>query len=81
MMGHLKASLLPKWKLQSGNWSVKGPMLGSADKYASLLLLALPVKPVFHLQFFLNKATFFDVKKVGSNPTFCFHMKKIVLHE
>ena len=42
----------------SGNQSLKGPMLGSADKCATLLLLAWPIKPVFHLQFFCTKRLF-----------------------
>ena len=36
-----------------GNRPLKGPTLGSADKYTTLLLLALPIKLVFHLQIFL----------------------------
>ena len=42
----------------SGNQSLKGPMLGSADKCATLLLLAWPIKPVFYLQIFSYEATF-----------------------
>ena len=71
----------------SGNQSLKGPTLESADKYTTLLPLTWPIKPVFSLapffvqsNFLLNPhwlATFFEVKKVGSNPTFyCFWMKK-----
>ena len=42
----------------SGYQSLKGPMLGSADKCATLLLLAWLIKPVFHLQIFSDEATF-----------------------
>ena len=66
---------------------LKGPTLESADKFTTLLPFAWPIKPVFSLatffiqsKFLLNfhwLATFFEVKKVGSNPTFyCFRMKK-----
>ena len=77
----------------SGNRpSGKGPTLGSANKYTTLLPLAWLIKPVFHLRIFsfeatflLNShwlATFFDIKKVGSNPTFyCFWKKKIASNE
>ena len=61
----------------------KRPKLGLADKYTTLIPLAWLIKPVFHLQIFsfeatflLNShwlATFFEIKKVRSNPTFyCF---------
>ena len=42
----------------SGNQPLKGPTLGSADKYTTLLPLAWLIKLVFHLQFFLYEATF-----------------------
>ena len=42
----------------SGNQPLKGPRLGSSDKYTTLLLLALLIKPVFHLQMSLPEATF-----------------------
>ena len=42
----------------SGNQPLKGPALGSADKYTTLLPLAWLIKPVFHLRIFLYKATF-----------------------
>ena len=57
----------------SRNRSLKGPILGSADKCTTLLLLAWPIEPVFYLQFFLYKATLlnshwlatvFEVKKI-----------------
>ena len=43
----------------SGNGSLKGPTLGSADKYTTLLPLAWPIKPAFHLRVFSYKATFY----------------------
>ena len=43
----------------SGNQPLKGPALRSADKYTTLLPLAWPIKPVFHLQIFSYKATFY----------------------
>ena len=60
--------------------------------YTTLLPLASPIKPVFHLriffvrsEFLLNShwlATFFEVKKVGSNPTFyCFRAKKVASYK
>ena len=73
-----------------GNRSLKGPTLGSADKYTTLLPLASPIKPVFHLRIFFVRsefllswlATFFEVKKVGSNPTFyCFRAKKVASYK
>ena len=43
----------------SGNRPLKGPTLGSADKYATLLPLAWPIKlAVSQLQIFLYKANF-----------------------
>ena len=48
----------------SGNRPLKGPALGSADKYTSLLPLAWPIKPVFHLQFFHTKQHFADFSLV-----------------
>ena len=77
---------------KSGNQSLKGPALGSAVKYTTLLSLAWPIKPVFHLQIFSFKATFcvnshwlatfFEVKKVESNPIFyCFRTKKVASYE
>ena len=42
----------------SGNWPLKGPALGSNDIYTTLLPLARLIEPVFHLQIFLNEATF-----------------------
>ena len=68
------------------------PALGSADKYTTLLPLAWLIKPVLHLRFFsyevtflLNShwlATFFEVKKVGSNRTFyCFRSKKVASYK
>ena len=77
---------------KSGNRPLKGPALGSAGKYSTLLPLAWLIKPVLHLRIFsyevtflLNShwlATFFEVKKVGSNPTFyCFRTKKVASHE
>ena len=42
----------------SGNQPLKGPTSGSANKYTTLLLLAWPIKPVFHLKCFLYEATF-----------------------
>ena len=76
----------------SGNRSLKGPALRSADKYTTLLPLAWPINPVFHLRIFFVRsdfllyshwlATFFEVKKVGSNPTFyCFRTKKVASYE
>ena len=76
----------------TGNRPLKGPALRSADKCTTLLQLAWLIKPVFHLRIFfvwsnflLNShllATFFEVKKVGSNPTFyCFQTKKVVSSE
>ena len=72
----------------SGNRPLKGPGLGSADKYTTLLLSAWPIKPVFQLQFFRMKQLFaefsltknlFQKKKVGSNPTFYhFRTKKSI---
>ena len=77
---------------KSGNRPLKGPALGSAGKYTTLLPLAWLIKPVLHLRIFsyevtflLNShwlVTFFEVKKVGSNPTFyCFQTKKVASHE
>ena len=42
----------------SGNRPLKGPALGSAHKYTTLLPLAWPIKPVFHLQIFSYETTF-----------------------
>ena len=42
----------------SGNWPLKGPALGPANKYTTLLLLTWPIKPVFHLRIFPCEATF-----------------------
>ena len=73
-----------------GNRPLKGAALGSADKYITLLLLARPNKPIFDLQIFsynflLNShwlLTFFELKKLGSNPIFyCFRTKKVASYE
>ena len=45
-------------KHTSGNRRLKGPALGSADKYTTLLPLAWSIKPVIHLRVFLYEATF-----------------------
>ena len=42
----------------SGKRPLKWPVLGSADKYTTLLPLAWPIKPVFHLRMFLYEAAF-----------------------
>ena len=42
----------------SGNWHLKGPASGLNDKYTTLLPLVWLIEPVFHLQIFLNEATF-----------------------
>ena len=56
----------------SGNRTLKGHALGSADKYTTLLPLAWPIKPVSTEEFFRSKrrfaefywlATFFEVIK------------------
>ena len=36
----------------SANWTLKGPILGSADRYTTLLPLAWPIKPFFHFRIF-----------------------------
>ena len=70
----------------SGHQPLKGPALGSADKYTALFPLAWLIKPVFHLQIFSYEAPFsklslvsdlFRRKKVRSNPTFCFRTKNV----
>ena len=73
-----------------GNRPLKGAALGSADKYITLLLLARPNKPIFDLQIFSYNfllsshwlLTFFELKKLGSNPIFyCFRTKKVASNE
>ena len=74
----------------SRNRPLKGPTLGSADKYTTLLPLAWPIKSGFSLAnffvqsyFLLNShwfATFFEVKKVGSNPASYYFRTKKSLH-
>ena len=48
---------LPASKNFSGNWPLKGPSLGSADKYTTLLPLAWPIKPEFNWQIIWYKVT------------------------
>ena len=55
--GSLKSFLVSK--NFGGKWPLKGATLGSADKYTTLLPLAWPIKPVFHLHIFSYEATFF----------------------
>ena len=74
---------------KSGNRPLKGPALGSAGKYTTLLPLAWLIKPVLHLRIFsyevtflLNShwlATFFEVKKVGSILLFIVFKRKKLL--
>ena len=77
---------------ENGNWPLEGSALGSVDKDTTLLSLAWLIKAVFPFQFFSYKATFlldshwigtfFEVKRLRSNPAFyCFRMKKVALYE
>ena len=50
----------------SGNQSLKGPAIGSDDKYTTLLLLAWSNKPVFQLLSFSYKAKFAEFSLVSN---------------
>ena len=50
----------------SGNRPLKGPALGPTDKYTTLLPLAWPIKPVFHLRIFCTKPLFAEFSLVSN---------------